>query len=205
MKKETRELLEKVIENRLKDVLSEENKNENAFKEAMEAIDRQLKIDQRELDLQKEEIKHEYDMEKESVRQEFELKKEDKRQEFEISKEDKRQTFELEKEVIRNNAEDSRASKEREHQITLETLRQNFKEKELQAMKAIEEMKYKFENDQAAKDRLVKCTEIALAVLVTPVIEAGFKKAFAAMICDFEKDYNFTTFAGKSLSNLFKK
>ena len=70
--------------------------------------------------------------------------------------------------------------------------------------KKIEEAKMKLENDQAAKDRLIKCGEIALAVIVTPMIEAGCKKAFAKMICDFEKDYNFTTMAGRSLSARFK-
>ena len=83
-------------------------------------------------------------------------------------------------------------------------MKQKFRLKELNITNKLEEAKMKLEADQAAKDRLIKCGEIALAVVVTPMIEAGCKKAFAKMICDFEKDYNFTTMAGKSLSNIFK-
>ena len=50
----------------------------------------------------------------------------------------------------------------------------------------------------------MKYVEIGAAVILTPLIEAGCKKAFAHMLCEFEKDYNFTTMAGKSLSGLFK-
>lgn len=58
--------------------------------------------------------------------------------------------------------------------------------------------------DKDKKDRLVKMLEIGTAVLVAPLIEVACKKGFAHMICEFEKDYNFTTMAGKSLSSLFK-
>lgn len=58
--------------------------------------------------------------------------------------------------------------------------------------------------DKETKDIIVKCVEIGAAVILTPLIEAGCKKAFARMLCEFEKDYNFTTMAGKSLSGLFK-
>lgn len=58
--------------------------------------------------------------------------------------------------------------------------------------------------DKDKKDRLVKMLEIGTAVVVAPLIEVACKKGFAHMICEFEKDYNFTTMAGKSLSSLFK-
>ena len=58
--------------------------------------------------------------------------------------------------------------------------------------------------DKDTKDRIVKVVEIGAAVLLAPLVEAGCKKAFAHMLCEFEKDYNFTTMAGKSLSALFK-
>lgn len=58
--------------------------------------------------------------------------------------------------------------------------------------------------DKETRDRIVKYVEIGAAVVLTPLIEAGCKKAFAHMLCEFEKDYNFTTMAGKSLSGLFK-
>lgn len=70
-----------------------------------------------------------------------------------------------------------------------------------EAMKAIDRQ---LELDKATKEKYFKYVEIALAVIVTPMIEAGCKHAFAKMICEFEKDYNFTTMAGKSLNSLFK-
>lgn len=77
-----------------------------------------------------------------------------------------------------------------------------------EAMKAIDRQntidQEKNTIDKDKKDRLVKCVEIGAMVIAAPLIEAGCKKAFAHMICEFEKDYNFTTMAGKSLSALFK-
>lgn len=58
--------------------------------------------------------------------------------------------------------------------------------------------------DKDSKDRIVKFVEIGTAVVVAPLIEVGCKKAFAHMICEFEKNDSFTTMAGKSLSGLFK-
>ena len=58
--------------------------------------------------------------------------------------------------------------------------------------------------DKDDKDRIVKFVEIGTAVVLAPLIEVGCKKAFAHMICEFEKNDSFTTMAGKSLSGLFK-
>ena len=58
--------------------------------------------------------------------------------------------------------------------------------------------------DKDNKDRIVKFVEIGTAVVLAPLIETGCKKAFAHMICEFEKNDSFTTMAGKSLSGLFK-
>ena len=58
--------------------------------------------------------------------------------------------------------------------------------------------------DKDKKDRIVKCVEIGTAVVLAPIIEATCKKAFAQVICDFERDNIFTSMAGKSLSGLFK-
>lgn len=202
MNKDNRELLESLINNRLNTALSSDN--EQAFKEAMQAIDRQLEIDKKELEMSKQEMINNYDREKDELRQDFELKKEVIRQKFEKSVEEERKQFELEKQLIQNNADCKRQAEDRDHEFNLEMIRQKFKMKELNINEKIEKVKMKFEQDEAAKDRLIKCGEIALAVLVTPMIEAGCKKAFAKMICDFEKDYNFTTMAGKSLSAIFK-
>jgi hypothetical protein len=58
--------------------------------------------------------------------------------------------------------------------------------------------------DKDSKDRVVKFVGIGTAVVLAPLIEVGCKKAFAHMICEFEKNDSFTTMAGKSLSGLFK-
>lgn len=54
------------------------------------------------------------------------------------------------------------------------------------------------------KDMIIKVVEIGAIAVVAPLIETRCKAGFAHMICEFEKEYNFTTMAGKSLSALFK-
>lgn len=203
MKKENADLLESLIEMKLKEAMKDEA-NPKAFEEAMKAIDRQLEIDKRASEMQRDEMKIKYDKEKEYTKQKFELDKEETKQQFEMSKEDKRQQFELEKEIMKNNAEDKRKMDDRDFQVKLEKDKQQFRLKELDVINKVEKFKANLEADQAAKERLIKYAEIALAVVVTPMIEAGCKHAFAKMICEFEKDYNFTTTAGKTLNSLFK-
>ena len=70
-----------------------------------------------------------------------------------------------------------------------------------EAMQAIDRQN---EMDKDKRDKVIKVLEIGTAVVAAPLIEAACKKGFARMICEFEKDYNFTTMAGKSLSALFK-
>lgn len=70
-----------------------------------------------------------------------------------------------------------------------------------EAMDAIDRQN---ELDKNNKDRIVKIVEIGAAIVAVPLIEAGCKKAFAKLICEFEKDYTFTTSAGKTLANLFR-
>ena len=49
-----------------------------------------------------------------------------------------------------------------------------------------------------------KLLTLLTGVVITPVIDYGVKKVFAKMLCEFEKDYTFTTTAGKTLSSIFK-
>lgn len=70
-----------------------------------------------------------------------------------------------------------------------------------EAMDAIDRQN---ELDKNNKDRIVKIVEIGAAIIAVPLIDAGCKKAFAKLICEFEKDYTFTTSAGKTLANLFR-
>lgn len=63
---------------------------------------------------------------------------------------------------------------------------------------------YNLEQDKLSTQRLLKILEVTAAVILTPMIDNKFRTKFAKMICNFEKDYNFTTTAGRSLSKLFK-
>lgn len=49
-----------------------------------------------------------------------------------------------------------------------------------------------------------KLLTLITGVAITPVIDYGVKKVFVKMLCEFEKDYTFTTTAGKTLSSIFK-
>ena len=57
---------------------------------------------------------------------------------------------------------------------------------------------------ESKKDRIIKCVEIGGALLIAPFIESFIKKGYAKIICNFEKDYTFTTSAGRGLSSLFR-
>lgn len=204
MKKENRELLESLIEGTLKEAMSNTDENYKALEAAMQLIDRQLELDKQELEIEKLKMAQEHDMNRDEKKHQYELETDNNRKDNELEAAELRQQFELLMQDNKNNAESERQADAQDHEFNLEVIKQKFKMKELNVSKKIEDAKLKLEKDQAAKDRLIKCGEIALAVIVTPMIEAGCKKAFAKMICDFEKDYNFTTMAGKSLSTIFK-
>lgn len=204
MKKENRELLESLIEGTLKEAMGNTDDNYKALEAAMKLIDRQLELDKQELEIEKLKMAQEHDKNRDEMKHQYELENETNRQEHELNAAELRQQFELLMQDNKNNAESERQADAQDHEFNLEVIKQKYKLKEANITKKIEEAKMKLENDQAAKDRLIKCGEIALAVIVTPMIEAGCKKAFAKMICDFEKDYNFTTMAGRSLSSIFK-
>lgn len=112
---------------------------------------------------------------------------------------DKQET-ELEKTKMdircRENSDDTKAKIERER-LTIERDRLNADMQNSCIEHNIEKSK---NNSQTA----LRVLEIAAAVVVAPIVENKFRKGFAKMICEFEKDYNFTTTAGRSLSKLFK-
>lgn len=80
-----------------------------------------------------------------------------------------------------------------DHEVMLEKLRH-----ELDAQKLKQETK------KDKRDTIMKVVEIGAIVVAAPLIEAGCRKAFAELLCNFEKDYTFTTTAGRSLSSLFR-
>lgn len=96
----------------------------------------------------------------------------------------------------RENSDDIKAKIERDR-LTIERDRLNADVQNSCIEHNIEKSK---NNSQTA----LRVLEIAAAVVVAPIVEHKFRKGFAKMICEFEKDYNFTTTAGRSLSKLFK-
>jgi hypothetical protein len=127
MEKQNRELLEKVIQDRLTKALEDAESNPKAFEEAMKAIEKQNDIDKN---------KHVVELDKEKIK--------------------------------------------------------------------LEESKNTQEVKKHKRDILIKCVELGAVAVVIPLIDAGFKRAFAETICNFEKDYTFTTTAGRGLSSLFR-
>ena len=204
MKKDNRDLLESLIQNRLEEALKNEDENSKAFEEAMKAIDRQLEIDKREADMQKEELKLKHDKEKEESRQQFEIEREESKQHFEVDIQTKRHEFDLEKEEVKSNLDSIRDDKNRNFQVQLEEMKQEFELHRDELNYYREKEKAELEAKKARNEMLIKGIEIAAAVIVTPLIDMRCKTTFAQMLCEFEKDYNFTTMAGKSLSGLFK-
>ena len=77
-----------------------------------------------------------------------------------------------------------------------------------EAMDAVDKQldldKIEASREQAKKDRLVQVGTFAAGLVVAPVIDGLIKRGFAKMLCTFEKDYTFTTTAGKTLSSLFR-
>ena len=204
MKKDNRDLLESLIQNRLEEALKNEDENSKAFEEAMKAIDRQLEIDKREADMQKEELKLKHDKEKEELRQKFEVIKEESKQHFESEIQDRREEHELEILREKSNLDSIRDDKNRNFQVQLEEMKQEFELHRDELNYYRDKEKAELEAKKARNEMLIKGIEIAAAVIVAPLIDTRCKTAFAHMLCEFEKDYNFTTMAGRSLSGLFK-
>ena len=68
-----------------------------------------------------------------------------------------------------------------------------------------EQEEEKLAKEKNAKwDRWIRCGEIALAMIAVPVMEHMFKRRYMKEVCTFEKDYTFTTSAGKGLSSVFR-
>ena len=61
-----------------------------------------------------------------------------------------------------------------------------------------------YRKKESKRNFWIRVGEIAVIAFVAPGIQHVSKKAFAKMICNFEKDYTFTTSAGRSLGSLFR-
>ena len=205
MKKDNRELLENLIEQRLKKAIEEcGDENSKAFEEAMKAIDRQLEIDKKELEMKSVELKLEHEKELTATKNQYEIEREESKQQFEFDILAKRHEYELEKEAIKSDLDERREDKNRKFQMELEESKQEFEMNKVEVMHENELEKAKLEAKQAKLNTAIKAVEIVAAVAIAPLIDFRCKETFAHMLCEFEKDYNFTTMAGRSLSALFK-
>ena len=61
-----------------------------------------------------------------------------------------------------------------------------------------------FRKEEAKKERWIRIGEFAAMLVLAPIIETTCKKAFAKLICNFERTDSFYTTAGRSLSSLFR-
>ena len=109
-----------------------------------------------------------------------------------------------------NNEEDKLVFKEAmeavNKQIELDKIETSHKE-QIEKMKMDKEQSLRDETvklEEAKKERLVQIGLFAAGLLISPIIEVACKKGYAKMLCEFEKDYTFTTSAGRSLSGLFR-
>lgn len=80
------------------------------------------------------------------------------------------------------------------------------REIELSKIEASREEQVK-KQELAAKEArntwILRGIELGVVAIVAPTIGYLFNRSFARDICNFEKDYTFTTSAGRSLSKLF--
>ena len=152
MNEENRELLGQVTKNRLEKARDADPNTEEgkvAFKEAMEAVDRELNM----------------------------MK-------------------------IDNSSTDALG------QLSLERTKAKNSQDELIARREMDAKRQTSEDEHRKKESKrnfwIRVVEIGTAAVVAPVIGYGIKKGFAKMICTFEKDYTFTTTAGRSFGSFFR-
>lgn len=89
------------------------------------------------------------------------------------------------------------------HELMVLSEKQSHETAENNKIRDLEDRKISCSKSDKTKDRIIKCLEIASSIAVLH-ISGKFKKDFAKMLCEFEKDYSFTTTAGRSLSSIFK-
>ena len=187
MNEANRELLEQVVEKRLTDVLASDlgtDEEKIAFKEAMEAIDREITL--RKLD-----DSYYSDTESRGLEKE----------KFEASRNEKTALMEFEREKLEVSKNEKVALME------FEEKKLGFSNDEQVARRELDERKLTNDEEHRKKESK-RAFWIAIGTIVgtiaAPAVGYLTKKSFAKMICTFEKDYTFTTSAGRSLGSFFR-
>lgn len=165
-----RGLLDQVVEKRLTYVLEYDlgtDEGKLAFKEAMEAIDREISLRKLDDTFYEESQKRGFEEEK--------FKKSLDEKTALLAFEEKKLELATEEQVARRGMDEKKQTDD-----------ESYRRKESKRNFWIE---------------ILKVTGICVA---SPIVGYLTKKSFAKMVCTFEKDYTFTTSAGRSLGGLFK-
>lgn len=88
--------------------------------------------------------------------------------------------------------------------ITEEEKKQAFDEAMKAADRVIEIEKVEAEKDGKKTNWILKVAEMAAVPALLTCLEYVFKMRFTKTVCNFEKDYTFTTQAGRSISQFFR-
>lgn len=99
------------------------------------------------------------------------------------------------------------ADLEAQDKMTLETEKMNLEERKLNLDEQklnLESTKFEQSKEDSKKSDALKWVEIAVVPVGVLVIDYIFKRAYMTRVCNFEKDYTFTTTPGRSISALFK-
>ena len=204
MNNENQKLLEEVIQDRLNKALSESGEYPEALEDAIKAIDRQLKIDDKKLEIEKEQMKHNFEVSKNAEQYKHEIERERIKHKYELDREEQKQEHEINRDDNHFDHEVTKEKMKHRFDIELETEKQNFIRVENAKDRTLEEEKIKADKIDKIQNRAVKLIEIGALCVAVPLIDGYFKTNFAKMLCEFEKEYTFTTTAGRSLSSLFK-
>ena len=68
----------------------------------------------------------------------------------------------------------------------------------------LEKTKFELEKTEKKSNRIIKIVEIAAIPVGLFVADCLFKRYYMRQVCNFEKDYSFTTTPGKGISSLFR-
>ena len=188
MNESNRELLGQVVEKRLTEVLETDlgtDEEKLAFKEAMDAIDREISL--RKLD-----DSYQDESEKRCL----------EREKLEVSRKEKDALIAFEEKKLEASKDEKKAL------MAFEEKKLNFSNEEQVARREMDSEKQtndeEFRKKESKRTFWIEVGKIAVIAFVAPGMQYLGKKAFAKMICTFEKDYTFTTSAGRSLGGLFR-
>ena len=81
---------------------------------------------------------------------------------------------------------------------------QNFKEAMEIADRIIEMEKLESDKKEKEKSRIIKYIEVAAVPAGLFLLDCIFKRYYMRQVCNFEKDYTFTTTPGKSIGSIFR-